>query len=292
MDVYSSGVIVTYNPDAQFKLRMQSIQRQVEKLLIVDNGSNPLFINELRGYLFNFPNVELLELGENKGIAAALNFGLARLKDYGYCWSFTFDHDSLAPALFCDSMIQSAKSNQEVALVSPAYINKRTGTDLSPQAKIKGSSSDEILTTITSGNLVSLAKWEKVGGFDEALFVDCVDHDFCLRCQQEGFRLILNKKAVLSHDLGEARIHKVLGKTLFITNHSPTRRYYITRNCLYVYTKYFWFQRAWAIFGIKSLIKQSIHVLLFEQDRLEKFRMMLMGSLDFLRNKRGALRKY
>jgi len=34
---------------------------------------------------------------------------------------------------------------------------------------------------VTSGSMIELATWQALGGFDEGLFIDYIDTDYCLR---------------------------------------------------------------------------------------------------------------
>lgn len=42
---------------------------------------------------------------------------------------------------------------------------------------------------ITSGNIINISIALSCGGFDENLFIDSVDEEFCIRCQKYGFLL-------------------------------------------------------------------------------------------------------
>lgn len=43
---------------------------------------------------------------------------------------------------------------------------------------------------ITSGNLLRKEVFEKVGFFDDSLFIDLVDTDFCMRLNEKGIKMI------------------------------------------------------------------------------------------------------
>ena len=89
-----------------------------------------------------------------------------------------------------------------------------------------------VRATITSGSLVRLAALQKTGLFDERLFIDSVDHDFCLRSRARGLLVVEASDQVMDHSLGNITRHRFFWRTVNCTNHSPLRRYYITRNQL------------------------------------------------------------
>ena len=69
------------------------------------------------------------------------------------------------------------------------------------------------------------------------LFIDEVDHDFCYRLVNAGFKIGISKDVVISHKIGETKVKKLLGKKIFIRNHSAFRKYYISRNIIYLSKK-------------------------------------------------------
>ena len=74
--------------------------------------------------------------------------------------------------------------------------------------------------------------FKKVGYFDESLFIDMADTDFCMRLYENNIKMIKVKSVVLYHSLGEARRLKNGFLSFNITNHSPLRGYYMIRNRL------------------------------------------------------------
>ncbi|MBK9615388.1 MAG: hypothetical protein IPO35_07635 [Uliginosibacterium sp.] len=82
---------------------------------------------------------------------------------------------------------------------------------------------------ISSGTLLSLEAANAVGRFDESLFIDYVDVEFGLRCQEKGFVSLVIKKAKMAHSLGEVPL-KFWRWSL--PSHAPLRRRYQVRNAI------------------------------------------------------------
>ena len=61
------------------------------------------------------------------------------------------------------------------------------------EADYKTDSTDQTIEyperVIASGNIINLQAWNKVGRFDNSLFIDEVDHDFCHRLTQEKYKI-------------------------------------------------------------------------------------------------------
>ena len=53
--------------------------------------------------------------------------------------------------------------------------------------------------------------------------MDYVDHEFCLRLQKIGYKIIQDDSILLKHNCGNISKHKFFGDDVFTTNHSPIR---------------------------------------------------------------------
>lgn len=93
---------------------------------------------------------------------------------------------------------------------------------------------------ITSGSMVNLPLHRKLGGFDEKLFIDEVDSEYCFKAAVGGYKTIQFDNIFLNHSLGTVSEHRSLKsfKKTSRTLHSPLRVYYMVRNYLYVAQKY------------------------------------------------------
>ena len=237
------AIVVAYFPDKPVDEIIRNFEREVDTVMVVDNTNN------------------------NIGVAAALNQGLKRAIDEGYDWLLTMDQDSI----FEEGALKELKSvaftcKENVALVSPFHFIKKTP---------KSSVVQEVMITMTSGNLLRVSAAKKVGPFEEKLFIDSVDNEYCLRLRKFGFKVIRVNQSILHHRLGTPRENSFGFST---TTHSATRRYYITRNMLYVMSKYF---PQFFFFGSKELIKSFVLILLVEDDKKQKIKSILKGITDW-----------
>jgi rhamnosyltransferase len=62
----------------------------------------------------------------------------------------------------------------------------------------------EVRTCITSGALTNLDLWKKLDGFDEQMFIDSVDFEYCYRVRKAGYKVIQTDQVQLSHSIGNA----------------------------------------------------------------------------------------
>ncbi|MCX7998056.1 MAG: hypothetical protein N3A69_03770, partial [Leptospiraceae bacterium] len=142
----------------------------------------------------------------------------------------------------------------------------------------------------TSGSVMSLELWEKLGKFDEELFLDYVDFDMCFRARLSGYKIYAVEKAIMKHTVGNREFYKFLNRTIVLINHSPQRNYYVVRNAYIMRKKYGKqfpeFKKGDKIF----MWKRSIKAIFFEKNRIQKFFYILLGILHGFLNKKGKLK--
>ncbi len=101
--------------------------------------------------------------------------------------------------------------------------------------------------------------------------------------------LVIGENRLL-HRLGNIKSIQILGGKIRYTNHNYVRRYYITRNRLYVIWHYFFSYPLWCMKEIRGIFLDGIKIILFEKDKLKKVRSILMGVFDFARGRYGKVK--
>ena len=84
-------------------------------------------------------------------------------------------------------------------------------------------------------SLVNISIWRELGGFAEELFIDEVDHEYCLRAKSYAYRIMRMGSILIPHKPGETR--EVAGGKI-VDWHPPIRLYYLARNYWYLKRKY------------------------------------------------------
>ncbi len=188
------------------------------------------------------------------------------------------DQDSFAEPEMVKKLL-SCYQNDKIAIVSPAHdIGKKLSTSRGCH---------EAVSIMTSGNLINLQIILQVGGFNDKLFIDYVDHEICVRLRSKGFIIIVQDNAVLRHGLGNIAEKKILFAKYYPTHHSPLRYYYQTRNRFYIYKKYWRSSPGFVSEDIFNFIKLVLKMILSEKYKLEKIKYMIRGFSDFRKNKFG-----
>ena len=231
------AVVVTHNPASDFEHNIRALTPQVEKVIIVDNQSSPT-IQQFVGRVASTYETEIIWAKQNLGIASALNAGVNLALASNECqWILVLDQDSRVPPDFVATMFNAydvCPFKHEIALIGANYQLPFRALR-SPIGNRKSPTFREVETLMTSGTLVKSRVFKDCGSFDESLFMDYVDHDFCFRVRRHGLRIIQAINAILQHQLGSPTSHRVFGRNFTTSNYSPNRRYHQARNRLIFY---------------------------------------------------------
>lgn len=286
--------MVTYFPQAASAEDLLILSLQVGALLIVDNGSNSSSLTSLQGIALR-PDTVIVRLGSNLGIAAALNVGLQFAHEHGYRWLATFDQDSGATPGMLAEMVRAFASYPrpaELAVITPCHVDRRLNLTVRERVcETAGSGWRTIQSTMTSGNLVRVAAALSIGGFDESLFIDLVDHDFCLRLRRRGYRVLEATRARLLHSLGSMERRLFAFRRVNVTHHPPIRRYYMSRNRIILWRRHWRQEPAWVLRDVRRFLSESVCILFYERQTAGKLRMIIRGIGDAIRNRRGPFRE-
>jgi rhamnosyltransferase len=278
-----AAVVVLYRPASDVVFNVAAFGGQVDRVFAIDNSETPNA--DVVNALSKMSNVEYIPLGDNLGIATALNIGARHALEAGYTWVLTMDQDSTATPGMVARMLGclGTDTNPDTIGILGAEHHQVGGN---PRASSFGNT--QVPTTMTSGNLLQLAAWEKVGMFLDDLFIDQVDSEFCLRLARHGYRVIEVGGAVLQHRVGATTRHR-FPYPAFASNHSPLRRYYITRNRFVVARKYRSDFPEYGRFEMRQMAKETVKILLYEASKTEKLGMMWRGYRDYRAGHMGRL---
>jgi rhamnosyltransferase len=279
------AVVITYHPSASMLENIPKVLEQTQSLVVVDNGSNADEINPLRA-ASKALGFELIENGENLGIAEALNQGVRWARSNGYPWVILFDQDSQITEGFVDQMFATWENHPErerIGSMHPTYVDMETGIE----AKVLRAGDGGPVKSMTSGALMPVWIFDRIGLFAAEYFIDEVDSEFCYRIRAAGYMVADSKQAMLLHSVGHPRRFSILGFSCRPTYHSPMRRYYMSRNRLVVYRKYIRVFPGWVLQSMYESTRETIKCFIAEEARARKFRSYLLGTWDGLTGRMG-----
>jgi rhamnosyltransferase len=280
-----AAAVILYHPTESALTNMDTYQDYVQKVFVFDNSEKETAIRQM---VQQKNNIEYHQDFENKGIATRLNQACEKAIDEGYDWLLTMDQDSffspdsLAFYLKCFSEY-SAK--EKVAVFGTRYQRQH-------KTSLPVCAARETLNLITSGMLVNLKHFKDLGGFDEALFIDSVDHDYIIRAKKRDLSAIEFSNIFILHQLGTL-VYRSSIKTLYLVKktkvvHSPLRCYYIYRNMLYLQKK---FENDLNLLqGLKKITRHHIrNCFFYGRDTISLMRYLLAAKRDFNEGRMGKI---
>ncbi|KFX06796.1 hypothetical protein KP22_01520 [Pectobacterium betavasculorum] len=292
------AVVVFYNPEGDYFNRCLLIASQVDELIVYDNSIDESVITENKKNILKIDNAIYYSEGVNNGIGKALNYAVIKSKEGGYDLLFTFDQDTEVPSSYVKSLISSYLSEKNIGAIGPIYkdinVNRecRFPVSLGPfvvRKTLSGESKiQDVLSIITSGTLYPVKIFDKIGFFDEDFFIDYIDNEFCLRLQKNGYRVCVEPKICINHALGNRTVKKSIVK-FSPTNYPFYRKYYITRNRLFVYKLYFLKYPGFVFYDFSAFALDFLRVILFESDKINKLKAYFYGVKHFILNKKGKI---
>ena len=279
-----AATVILYYPDENVIENILSYVNSVEKLYLVDNTETPSKL--ITDNLKRFTGAVYIHDGENQGIAARLNHVSNLASEDGFDWLLTMDQDSsFGGNTFINYLncFTSFENKGNVSMFGINHVKESDDPDVCNAVNVNH--------LITSGSVLNLRLVNEIGGFDEKLFIDEVDFEYCLRSVAKGFGIIQFTNIFLTHNLGQTSQHRSF-KTTKLTSrvlHSPVRMYYMTRNFLYVETKYRHSFPDEINLRRKVLFNRIKNNILYNKERFKVINDALKGFRDYKKNKFGKL---
>lgn len=272
------AVVVTYFPDEGFPERIRAIHAQVGHVIVVDNASGDESFNHVKSVELQF-GCEVVRNTANLGIATALNQGVRRALDRGFEWALLLDQDT-TPLEKMVQMLSEAYGGfphkDRFALIGSTHHSHSESNDapreIGPWVESK--------TVISSGTLIPLAVFNRVGPFRDQLFIDCVDFEYCLRARSMGLTVIKVTTPVMQHRIGNPQCHQLPWAKRESSHHCAWRWYYMNRNHAFLVREYLWKEPVWVLKAVYSRIRLTTLMLLWEESRLSKLKYALIGLFD------------
>lgn len=280
------AVIVTFNPELTRLLdNVDAVIKQVDELILVDNGSNNIDIFKK---VLEQKNVKftLFTSMHNVGIGAALNRALVYCHKHDIDYLLTLDQDSIITEGLVDGLLLTLGIDSNISMAGPKILDLNENTK-----KNKNQSVEETLHLITSGALCRVSHLVNVGMFNEKLFIDCVDFDMSLKLTKSGYRVIRNNNFKLIHEIGHKQKKSIFNREFYILNHSETRVYYMVRNRIFIIRKYWNLNGYRPLNDLKHLLTRNFAMLCYEDRKIPKLIATLKGIFDSFYSYRSIMSK-
>ncbi len=211
--------------------------------IVVDNGSSD---GTAAAVHERFPDVTVLENGDNLGFAEGNNVGIRYALARGADYVMLLNNDTVVDAAMIGDLIAAAESSHEVGIVTPtiyyydrpdyiwcagAEIDWQTAGSRRLRAEVIDDGRDKEPNEVgfASGCAICMKRQviEKIGLLDPRFFIYYEETDWCFRASDAGWRTLYVPHAKLWHKVSAA-----MGTT------SPATDYYMNRNVVLFVAKH------------------------------------------------------
>lgn len=288
-------VVLTWNHCHYTLACLQSLAQQQlpHTVYVVDNASTD---DTVTAVATAFPMARLLANDENLGFAEGNNIGLATAFAEGAEAVLVLNNDTtLEPNALAD-LSATAHAYPDAGIISPlilfaktphtvwfagATVSARTGQD---RHLSYDDAYNEGMFTIADTDraagcamYITRACYERIGGFNPALFMYFEDVEYSLRARAAGFRIVLMPEAIVYHHVsvstGGAK--------------SPNGIYYMLRNGISVIEQRYPLARPLAIIRRLIMLLAMIRFILMKPRAVSRFADVLAGFRDAYRHRLG-----
>lgn len=276
------AVVVLYNPDCEdVYSNIMSYIQYVDKLMIWRNSSNIKLksFGKFDGKIFWGGD------GKNMGLGYVYNQAAKYAISNGYTHLMTMDQDS---SFEKDSMsnyvcIVNDSKYQNSAIFSPNYKTIH-GLSFPISEKIT-----ELAATQSSGSIIPIDLYSKVGSFRSSFFIYGIDHAFCYEVKNRGGWILAVHSVILNHAPGyQKRKRKLLWKTVWPNEYPPMSTYYLIRNELILFFEYPIKKKVIFDFIYYYIFKRLVFILLYEDEKIKKIYAVFLGVIHGLLRKEGV----
>lgn len=195
-----SVIVINFNGKKYLKNCFDSLLRgsypNIE-LILVDNGSSDGSVDFVRDA---YKNVQVLDLKNNLGLAIASNKGAEIAKGE---YLFFFNNDTVADSNLITRLVEAMEADSEIGIAGcntytydgKCLINSGVACDILGYPYGKGEP-----FYVDAGIFIRKQLFEKIGRFDEKLFLYGEDRDICWRVWLYGYKIKVVNDAKFFHD--------------------------------------------------------------------------------------------
>ena len=298
-----AAIVVTFYPDRDVLKNIESLCELCRSVILLDNTPDNIDIS-----FPSNPNLLIERFGTNMGLAYALNYGMRLAHKQQIENIFLLDQDSRLPIDYFKQMLAFKKGVEvachRCAFCVPNFFDRNSKTFANfpvittlifrhtACGHFDYDMKNGVLIAITSGMLISHARYQEIGPFPDDYFIDFIDNEYSLRAGSKGWFVAVNCNLILDHAVGNRRTHRLMGLTIKPNHHLPTRRYYIARNGIKTAIDFWRRYPSYVVLVGLRLMHELISILIYEQDKKGKTGAFLFGCWHGLMGRMGECRKF
>lgn len=272
---------VLFHPQPSVKKTLEDLASEGYPVIVVSNGADGDLLISLRAAV----GIELIENSENLGLAHGLNQGINRaFNDPEAQFVVLFDQDS-SPPVKLPLVLANELDIDSDACIGPRLVDVKA-QDAGYRTHNSKAGAEAVVSIPTSGTVISRRAFATVGPMLEELFIDGIDHEWCLRAAAKGFKVRISDQATMLHDMGDDSIvwfgdYKPLYK-------NPVRHFYIIRNSMYL-GLHVCLPLRWRLLELLKTLRRIPVYLWASNDRMRSVKLIMQALIDGSRGKLGPL---
>lgn len=274
------GILISYYPDLkQTRDNIFQFINHIDTLIIWENTPE----KERVDFRINIPeyNHKIINMGinENMCIAFPLNEAIKYAQLNQFTHLLTMDQDSYFETghfIKYKTIVELFKNEIFIFGPNPNYCEPGN-SDIPIQVN----------TLITSGNIVNVNIFKTIGLYREDYKIDCVDYEFCFRAARHGYKCYMINSILLKQEFGKLQKTKF---GFYISNYSPFRLYYITRNNIKLYREYPDYTSLKTLFS--RIAKPFFKVIISENEKFKKIKAIIKGCIAGIFLKNNLISRY
>ena len=217
------------------------------------------------------------------GASVAYNQGIIKAYSENCDYAFLLDQDSM-PSERLIPVLAGKIYNSDVTMIGTSYIEYEKKYDE------RFDYSEEITFSIVkhniaSGSLICVKKFIDAGKYDEDMFMEYFDTDWCLRATKLNHKIFKLDNKLLCHKIGISS-KKFLGRTIHI--HHPERYYHKYRNAILCFRKEY-ISFSWKTLESFKLIVKLFLYTIYSSNVFLTLKYIMLGVFDGLKNKKRKI---
>ena len=235
-------ILVSFHSNHIIENLINTLEKNI-RIIVVENSLN----KEIKPYLEKkFKNVQVIIPKENLGNGGGINLGLSLVKTK---FSLYLDIDTVPDQDMIEILLKNAEKIKNFSILAPKVKNLNYTDELYIEHN-KDKNCHKMKFITGCALLFNMKILNKIGHFDENIFLYYEEHDLYYRCLKFGFAIYLIDDAKLIHH-GSSSINKNYDYEINLT-----------RNWHYCWSKFYYFKKNYGYFyGIKKTIPNFLRAL-------------------------------
>jgi len=206
MEKNVTAILVAYNAQGVIASAIESLSGspEIAEIIVVDNCSTDDTCELIKR---DFPNVTIIENPKNLGLGRANNIALKRVKTP---YALLLNPDARIQPGAVQTLMNMATQYSDAAIIAPALCGEDGALHHSFKRTLfsRGKSGQEFVVPEGEccADFISGAVWlwnvkamQRVGGFDENIFLYHEDDDICMRIHKAGLSVLYAPQAKAVH---------------------------------------------------------------------------------------------